>query len=73
MSISADRGSLLLRIKQDLDQLLESRVSSFVDLFGFNRPDRMLHHEQRMIRRAKRFALGFGQRLERVRDHCDCE
>jgi hypothetical protein len=33
----------------------------------------MLNHEQRMIRRAKRFTLGFGQRLECVRDHCDCE
>jgi hypothetical protein len=33
----------------------------------------MLHHEQRMIRRAKRFALGLGQCIECVRDHCDCE
>jgi hypothetical protein len=33
----------------------------------------MLNHEQWMIRGAKSFAFGFGQRVEGMRDHCHCE
>jgi|RhiMetdeSRZDD1v2_1073273.scaffolds.fasta_scaffold129887_5 hypothetical protein len=73
MVSSPDRGLLLLRIEQNIEQLIERRIRSFVHLFDFNRTDWMLNHEQRMIRRAKRFTLGFGQRLECVRNHCDCE
>lgn len=73
MVSSPDRGLLLLRIEQNIEQLIERRIRSFVHLFDFNRTDWMLNHEQRMIRRAKSFAFGFGQWVERVRDHCDCE
>ena len=73
MVSSPDRGLLLLRIEQNIEQLIERRIRSFVHFFDFNRTDWMLNHEQRMIRCAKRFALGFGQCVECVRDHCDRE
>ena len=68
-----NRSLLLLRVEQEIQQFLESRVSSFVDFFELNGSDWMLNHEHRMIRRAKRFTLGFGQCLECVRNHCDRE
>jgi len=52
---SGDGGLLLLRIKQNIDQFVESRVSSLIDFFRFDGADRMLHDQQRMIGRAKCF------------------
>ena len=73
MVSSPDRGLLLLRIEQNIEQLIERRIRSFVHLFDFNRTDWMLDHQQRVIRRAKSLAFGFRQCIECVRDHCDCE
>ena len=61
----SSNGELLLsRIEQNLDQLMERRVGSFVHFFDLHRSDRMLHDEYGMIRRTEGFLLGFRQRVE---------
>jgi hypothetical protein len=69
MSNSADGDLLLLRFEKNIDELVESRVGFFVHFFDLHRSDRMLHDQHRVIRRAERFALGFRQSVEGVRDH----
>ncbi len=64
--MSRNRGLFLLRIEQNVNQFIESRVSLSLDLFRFHGPDRMLNHQHRMIRRAKGLALGFRKRIECV-------
>jgi hypothetical protein len=59
--------------KQNVHQLIERCVRSFTNFLKLNRTDGMLHNQYRMIRRAKRFFLGLGQRRERVRDQRDRE
>ena len=43
------------------NKLIEGRVGLFVNFFDFDRADRMLHDQHRMIWRAKSFLLGFCQ------------
>jgi hypothetical protein len=70
----ACRGGLpLLRLNQDLNQLIECRVGALIDFFRLHRADGMLYYQHRMIRRAESFAFRFCQRLESVRDYCNCE
>ena len=60
-----------LRLDQNLDQLVERGIGTFVDLFNLHRADRMLNHQHRVIRRAKSFFFRFGQRIKGVRDQSD--
>jgi hypothetical protein len=66
-------GLPLLRLNQDLNQLIECRVGALIDFFRLHRADGMLHDQHRMIRRAESFAFRFCQRLESVRDYCNRE
>ena len=71
MSNSTDGRFLLRPLDQNIDELLERRIGSLDHLFRFHSADRMLDNEQRMIRCAKGFALGFRQRVKGMGDHRD--
>jgi hypothetical protein len=48
--------------------LIEGRFGLFVNVFDFDRADRMPHDEHWMVRRAERFFLGLCQGIESVSD-----
>ena len=67
----SDFGLLRGGPEKDLDQLAQSRFSSFLDFVDLDGADRMLDHQHRMIRRTEGFFLGFRQCGKRVGDEGD--
>jgi hypothetical protein len=59
----------LLRLDQDFDQIVKSCVSASVHFIGLYRANGVLDNKHRVVRRAERLFLGFGQHFKGVCDY----